>query len=162
MEKENGKIRDLLLHGYRYALALTHDRAQAEDIVQDVALRVSRFDHDLSRFGFLRAVKNRYIDELRRQGRRPGIESFDAHGVDPQQDEADAEWEAPLDCINGALSGALEQLRPEERGIVYLSAVEGMSAQQIADLMSWPRSTVLSMLIRGRAKLRRQLRRGSD
>ncbi len=160
METESCQIRDVLQHGYRFALALSHDHAQAEDLVQEVALRALRSDRNLGRFGFLRAIKNCYIDELRRLHARPDVLSADEHVVGAARDEGGAEWDVPLELANGALPRALADIRPEERGVVYLWAVEEMSAQQIADLMDRPRSTVLSLLQRGRAKLRRLLGQG--
>lgn len=157
VENESCQVRDLLQHGYRFALALTHDQQQSEDLVQEVALRALRSDRNLSRFGFLRAIKNCYIDELRRLRACPGVLSVDENVVGPAHDEREAEWDVPLQLANGALPRALGEIRPEERGVVYLWAVEEMSAQRIADLTGWPRSTVLSLLQRGRAKLRRLL-----
>ncbi len=157
VETENCQVQDVLQHGYRFALALTHDRVQAEDLVQEVALRALRSDRNLSRFGFLRAIRNCHIDELRRLRGRPGVLPIDENVVGPADDDGEAEWDVPLQLANGALPRALAEIRPEERGVIYLWAVEEMSAQRIADLMGWPRSTVLSLLQRGKAKLRRLL-----
>ncbi len=55
---------------------------------------------------------------------------------------------------NGSLDSALGRLRPEERAVLYLSAVEGFTAKQIGELLDWPRGTVLSMLHRSKNKIR--------
>lgn len=146
VENESCQIRDVLQHGYRFALALTHDRAQAEDLVQEVALRALCSDRNLSHFRFFRAIKNCYIDELRRLRASPDVLPLDEHVVSAARGEGEAERDVPLQLANGALPWALADIRPEERGIVYLWAVEEMSAQQIADLIEWPRRTVLSLL----------------
>ena len=161
MAFEGSQMQDVLQHGYRFALALTHNRGEAEELVQEIALRVLRSDRQVNRFGFLRAVKNHYIDGLRRSRARPEAIPVDEHDVGSAPDNADPDWDAPLELTNGVLSRALGAIRPEERCVIFLWAVEELSAQQIAELMEWPRSTVLSLLQRGRAKLRRMLEHDS-
>ncbi len=76
--------------------------------------------------------------------------------------EDDAEWGKPLHLSNGRLTHALARIRAEERAVIYLAAVEELTAQAIADLLEWPRSTVLSQLTRGRVKLREYLEEHMD
>ena len=55
------------------------------------------------------------------------------------------------------LEDALGELRPNERAALYLSAVEGYTAREIGELLDMPRGTVLSLMHRGRNRLRRLL-----
>jgi RNA polymerase sigma-70 factor (ECF subfamily) len=57
-----------------------------------------------------------------------------------------------------ALTKALDRLNPEERSALYLSAAEGYTAQEIADLFGKPRGTILSMMFRAKKKLQRLLK----
>jgi len=50
-------------------------------------------------------------------------------------------------------SAALETLRPVERESLFLSAVEGYTAQKIADFTQQPRGTILSLIHRARKKV---------
>ena len=52
---------------------------------------------------------------------------------------------------------ALGLLRPVERAVMLLSAVEGYTAREIGELLDAPRGTVLSLMHRTRAKIRRWL-----
>jgi len=56
------------------------------------------------------------------------------------------------------LKSAFEVLRPEEREVIYLNYYEGYSASKIAKINNMPRSTVLSLMQRGKRKLARALR----
>lgn len=50
---------------------------------------------------------------------------------------------------------ALNNLRSQEREALFLTAVEGYTAQEIADLTHQPRGTVLSLVHRAKQKIRR-------
>jgi RNA polymerase sigma-70 factor (ECF subfamily) len=57
-----------------------------------------------------------------------------------------------------ALERALSRLRPGDRELLYLNAVEGYSTREIGNLIGKPRGTVLSSLHRAKQKLREQIR----
>ena len=57
------------------------------------------------------------------------------------------------------LDELLAFLRPEEREALYMNAVEGYSAREIAELTDRPRNTVLSLIHRGKKKFRDAIRR---
>ena len=100
---------------------------------------------------FLPNPKLRFLDQCRR-ARLAEFEPF----VDdePRTTSESEEWSDTLEWSDQRLGEALGRLRAEERAALYLSAVEGRSAQQIAGLFGWPRSTVLSLVQRARRKLR--------
>ena len=80
------------------------------------------------------------------------MESFeeDDHGTtSPHEDLA-------LDHLD--LTRALGRLRETEREAIYLQAVQGYTAAETAELMAIPRGTVLSLIHRGKARLRQLLR----
>ena len=56
------------------------------------------------------------------------------------------------------MDAALGRLRIEEREALYLAAVEGYTASEIAELTDRPRGSVLSLLHRAKARLRDVLR----
>ena len=51
------------------------------------------------------------------------------------------------------LETSLSRLSAEEREVVYLNCVEGYSAAELATMLEKPRSTVLNMLSRAKARL---------
>ncbi len=136
---------ETLLHaGYRYAVALTGDAAEAEDLLQDAWLGMLRAQAPRTRPYLFRSIKNRFIDGYRR---RQVLE------FEPLPDELVAPPGASL-AYRDTLLRALEVLRPEEREALYLCAVEGHSASVAGELLDRPRNTVLSLVHRGRARLR--------
>jgi RNA polymerase sigma-70 factor (ECF subfamily) len=137
---------ELLQSGYRYALSLTHHKANAEDLVQEACLKLYRRYGELkSRALLFVSIRRLYIDRLR-QPYLPPAEEFGEI-----QEPA-----SPITTENGTnedLSLLLGLLRPVEREALYLHHVEGYTAQEIADLVGISRNTVLSLLSRGLRKL---------
>lgn len=144
---------ELLQQGYRYALSLTHDEARAEDILQDACVAILRLGGSWQRGYLFRTIRNRFIDLYRRELVAPmaGIEDS---GQVPESMENATEGEsivASADLLDKALAG----LRVEEREALFLAAVEGYTAAEIADLTGRPRGTILSLVFRARRKIER-------
>lgn len=153
---EGAALDALLNRAYRYALSLTHDQDEARDLVQDASLSVARRGGPWHAGYLLTAVRNRFLD-LRR---RPLL--FD-RDVDEAALDDPADGLAPDDAVPfaaEALGNALSELREAEREVLYLHAVEGLTASEIGALTERPRGTVLSLLHRTKKKLRARL--GSD
>ncbi len=157
MTGTSGELGDLMQRGYRFALSLTHDSSRAEDLLQDAWFSVLRVKGPWSRSYLFRTVRNRFIDECRRDG-RVGMETLQDHdNAEAAVDSQSWHDDDRVFATNGAFDRVLGNLRAEERAVLYLSAVEEYTAQQVADLLDWPRGTVLSMLHRTRGKLRQLL-----
>jgi RNA polymerase sigma factor (sigma-70 family) len=145
---------------YTIAYRLTGNQDDAQDVVQEVLLRVRRGLETYrpgSMEGWLsRITTNVFLDEVRRRRRRP----VDALPVDtervlplsPAPDEALAAAVLP-DEVQGALS----RLPDEFRAAVVLCDVAGLSYQEIGDALEVPVGTVRSRIHRGRALLREAL-----
>ena len=150
---------DLLERGYRYALALTHDPDGAADVLQDACVATLSAAGPWSAGYLCAAIRTRFIDQYRRR-RLVVLEPYAEPGDPGDPPSADLRPEASPgdeDRIRAELVSverALGMLRPEEREVLYLTAVEGHTAQEIAELTSRPRGTVLSLIHRGRRKLR--------
>jgi RNA polymerase sigma factor (sigma-70 family) len=138
----------LLQRAYRYALSLTHKHSWAEDLVQEACVRISKRRGPWD-FAYIRMViKNIFIDQYRKQQKISfqSLESATIESNEPMSEELDEDLEK-----------ALGQLRPEEREMLYLNAVENYSAAELAQLAKRPRGTILSMIHRAKEKLRRCL-----
>jgi RNA polymerase sigma-70 factor (ECF subfamily) len=100
------------------------------------------------------AIRNKFIDHCRRE-RIAWAESLDTLAeVDSAERTGDENGFKDPALSNGRFESALNDLRPEERAVLYLMLVEGYTAQSVADLFEWPRGTVLSMSHRARQKVR--------
>ena len=145
---------------YTVAYRLTGNHDDAQDLVQDVLLRVNR---GLATYrpgsleGWLsRITTNAFLDRVRAQKRRP----LDALPDDPERvlpasasaDEALAKAQLP-DDVQAALLGL-----PEDYcAAVVLCDVVGFTYQEIAEALDLPVGTVRSRIHRGRSRLREVL-----
>jgi RNA polymerase sigma-70 factor (ECF subfamily) len=138
-----------LQKGYRYALALTHHSADAEDLVQEAWLNLARrYGRVETNAVLFTAVRNLFVDQCRRKK----IVQFDSI------EEAEGpELPAPGESepgLQGDLDTLLAILRPVEREALFLHYYEGRTAEEIGQMTAQPRGTVLSLLHRAIAKLR--------
>ncbi|BAM02642.1 RNA polymerase sigma factor [Phycisphaera mikurensis] len=147
---EGEPLDGLLRRGFGYALCLTHDAAAAEDLLQEALLGIARRGGPWHAGYLLAAVRNAWVDEHRRRGRRLPTSPLDAVAEDELV-------EPPADSVprDELLGGLLGHLRPPDRELLYLAAVEGHTAAELAALTGRPRGTVLSSLFRAKKKLRR-------
>jgi len=137
--------------GFRYALSLTHNRHDAEDLVQYACLRIFRAKGRLTgkRYLFV-TIRNAYIDRCRK--RDESSTCLPNEGTVPSE-EADHE-----SIINDRLDieTMLQFLRSEEREVLYLTYVEGYTAAEVAEITNQKRGTILSQISRAKAKLVRR------
>ncbi|MEM1294052.1 MAG: RNA polymerase sigma factor [Verrucomicrobiota bacterium] len=138
--------RELLQAGYRYAFSLTNHQADAEDLVQQAALKLQRAYGGIQAKNLLfTTIRNLFYDQLRRS-RIVRFESID----EVPEPASDAESGTQMD-----LAELLGSLNDTEREVIYLHYVEGHSATEIGELLDRSRNTVLSQIRRTREKLQK-------
>lgn len=133
----------------RYALALTRDRDIAEDLVQDTLARALSREH-LWHGGSLRAWLFTILTNLDRNRRR-------ALAVRPGTDEyEDRHFAVPPDdpMARRAIENGVAALPAEQREVLLLVALEGLSYREVAEVQEVPIGTVMSRLSRARGALR--------
>ena len=148
------ETKTLLLHGFRYALSLTHEPTQAEDLLQDAWVAVLRAGGPRKRAYLFSAIRSRFLDQRRRE-QLVAIESLD--DTDTHQEHTAERTDEMLFADVQMLEKALVILRPVEREALLLFDVEGYTAKEIATLTGHPRGTVLSLIHRSRQKLKKHL-----
>ena len=136
----------------RYAWALLRDRNAADDLVQDTLLRALDRVGTANPGGDQRAwlftiMHNLNISHWRRARVRADIavERMDADAAVPATQQASMEMH---DVLRG-----LDKLPEEQRQILLLVAVEGMSYGEVAKILGLPLGTVMSRLSRARDRL---------
>jgi RNA polymerase sigma-70 factor, ECF subfamily len=146
---------------YRLAFRLTGNSHDAEDLTQEVFVRVFR---SLSTYspgtfeGWLhRITTNLFLDMTRRRQRIrfEGLGEETAaklRGAEPTPSQAFDERHLDFD-----ISAALADLPPEYRAAVVLCDIEGLTYEEIADVLGVKLGTVRSRIHRGRAQLRAAL-----
>ena len=147
----------LLQDAYRYACALTHNDTVAEDIVQDACVSIIKAGGSWDRPYLFSAVRARFIDSYRRQRRAGARLTLNPNGAVKGISSPPAGCEIERRDRLRSLDNALAKLRPTEREALFLTEVQGYTAQQVADQTQRSRGTVLSLLKRSRQKLRELL-----
>ncbi len=152
--KIRAELNELIQSGYRYAYSLSSDTQDAEDLVHDAWIRVERrYGPTPDKALLFRAVRNLFIDRYRRTQRLRLVEYHEDDLV--VIDEA-TDNELP-DIDDEKLSDCLHRLRDVEREALFLSVIEGYTAQEISQLTMSPRGTCLSHIHRAKQKLRKWL-----
>lgn len=144
---------ELLNAGFRYALSLCADRHDAEDLVHDAWLRLARrYDRQPEKPLLFRTIRNLFIDKCRRKRVMHNYLAREGAGL---QQEQVVEVDLASHIIdNDELAHYLSRLRDKEREALFLSVVEGYTADEIAAMTDTVRGTVLSLIFRARKKLR--------
>jgi len=148
---------------YGYAMALTHSRAEAEDLVQETYLRAVRAfgqlvpDSNLKSWMFA-ILRNVWLNELRHARSGPtfvGMDSDDGDWIAAKVAEVDDPYallvrKVDRECVRAAIG----LLPGHHREVIVLREIEGFSYQQIANILDCPTGTVMSRLGRARDHLR--------
>lgn len=141
--------------GYNLARWLTRDVADAEDVVQDAALRALRYADSLdggnARAWFLTIVRHAFYD-WRKRNRPAEVVADDGtaieSAVDP--DAVDPETACLRAAQRHALADAIAALPLPFREVLILREIEGLSYKEIARVADIPVGTVMSRLARAR------------
>jgi RNA polymerase sigma-70 factor (ECF subfamily) len=138
---------------YRAALRITGNAADAEDVLQNVFLRILShqltLDSALSPESYLRrAAANAAIDLIRRRKARHESEAV-----------GEREFAAPDDrlLLKERIRRALAALPPEDAELFVLCYLEGFTYEELARQFQMERGTVASRLFRIRAVLQRKI-----
>lgn len=141
----------------RYALALSHEKAKADDLVQSCLVRAIAKQHLWQEGTDLRAwlftiLHNHHVNEVRHIARElPAVplENLSA---------SLAVKEKATDALQlRDLYRAIARLPDSQRQVILLVGLEGMNYEQVAQILHIPIGTVRSRLSRGRDTLRVQM-----
>lgn len=145
----------------RYARALTHDATQSDDLVQDCLERALSKRHLWKADGNTRAwlftiMHNIHANDTRRIKNRPTSVPIDGR---------DAAYSSPAPqtarVMGLEMAAALDELPDEQRQVILLIALEGMTYGEVAETVGVAQGTVMSRVSRGRQRLRRLMEEGA-
>jgi RNA polymerase sigma-70 factor (ECF subfamily) len=150
------KFQDMLLtHLPRlqaYAVMLTRDRAAAEDLLQETALKAWRAQSQFAlgtnfTAWIYKILRNEYISSLRRNKRKPA-----------RLDEVPEEFLSRSgaqenDILSREVVHAMNKLQPEQREVLVLICAGGLSYEEAAEALGCSIGTIKSRLWRARARM---------
>jgi len=165
---------DLLVRKYQHKVAklisrYVRDRSEIEDVTQEAFIKAYRalggFRGDSAFYTWLyRIAVNTAKNYLESLGRRPpasGLETDSAEfaeGAEGLHEQATPEHEVLTDEIAATLHRVFGALPEDLRTAITLREIEGMSYEEIAEIMDCPIGTVRSRIFRAREAIDKEIR----
>ncbi len=158
---------------FAIALSLVRDENDARELVQDAFLRVYKGIHTFqgtsSFFTWLyRIITNLSIDLIRKPGHKNSAIAVAEDRIEEDSEDtvfpflSRVDGSDPADVvrrreIGARLQEALEALPSYHRGVIVMREVEGLSYEEMAQVMGVSKGTIMSRLFHARQKLQRAL-----
>ncbi|WP_223670000.1 RNA polymerase sigma factor [Kangiella shandongensis] len=160
MSQTTPQLEDYCRKSLVFAVQLLGNQSDAEDVVQSSIEKVlahpkaPKSGIDLQKWLY-RVVRNAAIDRLRQRSRETTIDDVNISVEQPEQESPERQLER--EQIRLRLSAALKTLAVHHRELVVLRDYHGHSYDDIAEILSIPKGTVMSRLHRARLALREAL-----
>ncbi len=149
---------------YNFALKMTGDSDDADDLVQETFMRAFRFWDKFEKetnckAWLFRIMKNTYINVYRKKSKSPvkidyeEVENFYENIKASNTDDAHLEKDIYDNLLDDELSHAISSLPEDFRTVIILCDIEGFTYEEIADFVDAPVGTVRSRLHRARKML---------
>jgi RNA polymerase sigma-70 factor (ECF subfamily) len=146
---------------FGYAMALTRNQSEAEDLVQETYLRAVRAANQLAPDSNIKSwlfviMRNAWLNQLRHRQTGPRFVELETEEI-----VTDVSLNPHVVYLRKIereqVQEAIAQLPANYREIIVLRDLEGYSYQDIANLLDCPAGTVMSRLARARGKLKERL-----
>ena len=145
---------------FRFALGIVGQAAEAEDVVQEVFIKLWNNRQQMASINnveawCITATKNLSIDKLRSKHQRmvPMAASFDLH-----DNSATPYEETVTHDVFDHVKNLMSRLPDKQRDIMQLRDIEGLSYQEIAEALNVPMDQVKVYLFRARKAVREGMR----
>lgn len=156
-----------LPHLYQLAFRLCNNRPDAEDLVQDVVIKLLPRSQEMSQIEKLRPwlakiLYHQFIDNYRQKERSPlnllsTAEDILSEQAAPHSDNPENQTESGLS--QQRLQLALQSLNQDQRDVVLLHDVEGYTLVELESILDSPQGTLKSRLNRARTQLRKFIKK---
>ncbi|MGE0824151.1 MAG: sigma-70 family RNA polymerase sigma factor [Candidatus Binatia bacterium] len=152
------------------ALGMLHDREDALEVAQEAFAKVftgiKHFKEEASFYTWLyRIVVNLAIDRQRQRGRQPLLEREEPEEGEsgriealPAETTADPYEKFKDKELRDRIWAAIDELTPAHKAVILLREVEGLSYEEISEILQCSRGTVMSRLHYARKRLQSRLR----
>ena len=161
VEKYQAKLRNV-------AYGITLDVEESADIIQDVFFKaymgIDKFKGESSLYTWLRRITiNESLNWVRKWKRRfkwqhQSLDQEDGSSLDIESDDAGPESVLSDKQVAGILKEGLDKLPEKARAVLVLKEVEGLSYEEIGDILGINKGTVSSRIFYAREKLRECLK----
>jgi RNA polymerase sigma-70 factor (ECF subfamily) len=142
---------------FNFVLARLGNRQTAEDVTQEVLVKayynLDRLREPAKFKSWVFSIAHNHLRDLVRRKRLDMADVEDGH-IEHYVDPADPEKELGRSSMQRMVSGALEMLKPDQRQMLLLCDLEGLSYKQIADIMHIPLGTVQSRIFYSRKRVK--------
>jgi RNA polymerase sigma-70 factor (ECF subfamily) len=149
---------------FRLAWRFTGSVADAEDLVQDVLIKLFPRTQELLEIERLRpwlarVLYHQYVDSVRQRARSPIVELVTDESEDNPFEALPETKDGPEEHAERSgqrerILRALDRLNPEQRAVVAMHDVEGYSLEELEKVLETPLGTLKSRLHRARQRLR--------
>lgn len=150
---------------YNFALRLTANPDDAEDLVQESIVKAFRFFDSYeqgtnAKAWLFRILKNSFINDYRKVSKQPykvdynDIDSYYESVRSEQSDTTDLQSKMFRELLDDDMTDALAKLPEDFRIVVLLSDIDEFTYEEIANMLDVPIGTVRSRLHRGRNLLK--------
>jgi len=174
VQKGDKSAFDLLVRKYQHKVAklvsrYVRDRREVEDVTQEALIKAYRaiggFRGESAFYTWLyRIAVNTAKNYLESQGRRPPSSDVEIEGAELSEsggelrDQATPERQMLTDEIASTVWRVIESLPPDLRTAVTLREIDGLSYEEIAEVMECPIGTVRSRIFRAREAIDLELK----
>ena len=174
VQKGDKSAFDLLVRKYQHKVAklvsrYVRDRREVEDVTQEAMIKAYRaiggFRGESAFYTWLyRIAVNTAKNYLESQGRRPPSSDVEIEGAELAEsggelrDQATPEHQMLTDEIAATVQRVIETLPPDLRTAVTLREIDGLSYEEIAEVMDCPIGTVRSRIFRAREAIDLELK----
>jgi len=153
---------------YNFALRMTGDEDDADDLVQETYMKAFRFFDKFEsgtncKAWLFRILKNSFINDYRKQTKEPNkvdyedVQNFYENIKSDEVESRHYELDAFSNLLDDDVSKAITELPEDFRTVIILNDIEGFTYEEIADFVDIPVGTVRSRLHRARKMLYVQL-----
>lgn len=153
---------------YNFALRLTGDSDDADDLLQETFLRAYRFFDKFEqgtncKAWLFRIMKNIYINSYQKKIKQPikvdyeEVDDLYENAKPSSTDDAHLDRDQFENLLDDEVSDAISSLPEDFRTVIILSDIEGFTYEEIADFIDCPIGTVRSRLHRARKMLQQKL-----
>jgi len=144
---------DTLNKLYRFSYSLTLNDSDAYDLLQNSLEKFiknqSKKDNDLA--FMYRIIRHQFIDDYRKNSKHQTLPFEEQEYID-----FDVKTLESISIDADLIEQLITYLDPLEREILFYWAIEGYTTQQIADMLTMPKGTVLSKIHRMRLRIKQQ------